>query len=89
MIVLVFAMVCGLYIYSICLKQFSVETSQLVPTRITTRIHYPKPHTFNRSECQHNPVRFFSILFMQRSGSDWFEMLSRKSEVAVERYLNR
>ncbi|CAN7045586.1 unnamed protein product [Brassica oleracea var. botrytis] len=47
MIVLVFAM-------------FSVQTSQLVRTRITTRIHYPKPETFNR---------FFAILLMQRSGS--------------------
>uniref|UniRef100_A0A0D3AAX4 Uncharacterized protein n=1 Tax=Brassica oleracea var. oleracea TaxID=109376 RepID=A0A0D3AAX4_BRAOL len=79
MIVLVFAMVCGLYIYSVCLKQFSVETSQLVPTRITTRIHYPKPQTFSRSECGHNLVRFFSILSMQRSGSGWFKTLSRGS----------
>lgn len=75
MIVLVFAMVCGLYISSVCLKQFSFQTSQLVPTPITTRIHYPKPQTFNRSECGHNPVRFFAILSMQRSGSGWFETL--------------
>nr|VDD33487.1 unnamed protein product [Brassica oleracea] len=60
MIVLVFAMVCGLYICSVCLKQFSVQTSQLVRTRIITRIHYPKPETFNT---------FFAILSMQRSGS--------------------
>ncbi|CAN6985217.1 unnamed protein product, partial [Brassica oleracea var. botrytis] len=66
MIVLVFAMVCSLYICSVCLKQFSVQTSQLVRvrTRITTRIHYPKPETFNR---------FFAILSMQRSGSGWFD----------------
>ncbi|KAL0703899.1 hypothetical protein Bca4012_070324 [Brassica carinata] len=57
MIVLVFAMVCGLYIGSVCLKQFSVQTSLLFRTRITTRIHYPKPETFNR---------FFVILSMQR-----------------------
>ncbi|WZZ60145.1 hypothetical protein YC2023_060252 [Brassica napus] len=25
-----------------------VQTSQLVRTRITTRIHYPEPETFNR-----------------------------------------
>ncbi|KAL0690120.1 hypothetical protein Bca4012_089798 [Brassica carinata] len=55
------------------------RTSQLVPTRITTRIHYPKPQTFSRSECGHNLVRFFSILSMQRSGSGWFETLSRGS----------
>ncbi|KAG2263479.1 hypothetical protein Bca4012_014549 [Brassica carinata] len=80
MIVLVFAMVCGLYV---CLKQFSFQTSQLVPTPVvspslhalTTRIHYPKPQTFSRAECGHNPVRFFAILSMQRSGSGWFETL--------------
>ncbi|KAL0658534.1 hypothetical protein Bca4012_079119 [Brassica carinata] len=69
MIVLVFAMVCGLYICSVCLKQFSVQTSQLVRTRITTRIHYPKPETFNR---------FFAILSMQRSGSGGSSNNSRK-----------
>ncbi|CAN6868039.1 unnamed protein product [Brassica oleracea] len=65
MIVLVFAMVCGLYICSVCLNQFSVQTSQLVRTRITTRIQYPKPETFNR---------FFAILSIQRSGSSWFDI---------------
>ena len=29
----------------------------------------------NRAECGHNPVRFFAILSMQRSGSGWFETL--------------
>ncbi|KAL0762417.1 hypothetical protein Bca101_078568 [Brassica carinata] len=82
MIVLVFAMVCGLYICSVCLKQFSLQSSQLVPnpvdshsSHVITRIHYPKPQTFNRAECGHNPVRFFAILSMQRSGSGWFETL--------------
>ncbi|RID72430.1 hypothetical protein BRARA_C04322 [Brassica rapa] len=82
MIVLVFAMVCGLYICSVCLKQFSFQTAQLVPnpvdshsSHVLTRIHYPKPQTFNRAECGHNPVRFFAILSMQRSGSGWFETL--------------
>ncbi|KAF3568135.1 hypothetical protein DY000_02015275 [Brassica cretica] len=65
MIVLVFAMVCGLYICSVYLNQFSVQTSQLVRTRITTRIQYPKPETFNR---------FFAILSIQRSGSSWFDI---------------
>ncbi|CAN6878308.1 unnamed protein product [Brassica oleracea] len=69
MIVLVFAMVCGLYICSVCLKQFSVQTSQLFRTRITTRIHYPKPETFNR---------FFVILSMQRSGSGGSSSNNRK-----------
>ncbi|KAF8053259.1 hypothetical protein N665_1442s0008 [Sinapis alba] len=75
MIVLVFAMVCGL---SICFKQFSFQSSQPVDSHslhVMTRIHYPKPHTFSRAECVHNPVRFFAILSMQRSGSGWFETL--------------
>ncbi|CAA7019416.1 unnamed protein product [Microthlaspi erraticum] len=87
MMVLVFAMVCGLYICSVCLKQFgnvNFQSSQLVQTpfvnshsslHVVTRIHYPKPQTFNRAECGHNPVRFFAILSMQRSGSGWFETL--------------
>ncbi|KAK9948879.1 hypothetical protein M0R45_004436 [Rubus argutus] len=33
------------------------------------------PETFSRAECAHNPVRFFAILSMQRSGSGWFESL--------------
>jgi hypothetical protein len=30
---------------------------------------------FYREECACNPVRFFAILSMQRSGSGWFETL--------------
>lgn len=30
---------------------------------------------FSRAECEGNPVRFFAILSMQRSGSGWFESL--------------
>lgn len=29
----------------------------------------------SRAECEGNPVRFFAILSMQRSGSGWFESL--------------
>lgn len=29
----------------------------------------------NRAECACNPVRYFAILSMQRSGSGWFETL--------------
>ncbi|XP_015972365.1 uncharacterized protein LOC107495713 [Arachis duranensis] len=36
-------------------------------------LHYPQPKTYNREECACNPVRFFVILSMQRSGSGWFE----------------
>ncbi|KAJ6419908.1 hypothetical protein OIU84_029932 [Salix udensis] len=38
-------------------------------------VHYPNPETFTRAECVHNPVRYFAILSMQRSGSGWFETL--------------
>ncbi|KAJ1436800.1 Sulfotransferase domain [Sesbania bispinosa] len=38
-------------------------------------LHYPQPKTYSREECACNPVRFFSILSMQRSGSGWFETL--------------
>lgn len=38
-------------------------------------VHYPKPQTFNRTECAHNPVQYFAIISMQRSGSGWFETL--------------
>ncbi|KAG6436263.1 hypothetical protein SASPL_101149 [Salvia splendens] len=38
-------------------------------------VHFPKPNTFTREECACNPVRYFAILSMQRSGSGWFETL--------------
>ncbi|XP_015885479.1 uncharacterized protein LOC107420921 isoform X2 [Ziziphus jujuba] len=38
-------------------------------------VHYPNPQTFRREECACNPVRYFAILSMQRSGSGWFETL--------------
>ncbi|KAI6701297.1 hypothetical protein NL676_015621 [Syzygium grande] len=38
-------------------------------------MHYPKPQTYSRAECSCNPVRYFAILSMQRSGSGWFETL--------------
>ncbi|XP_045804984.1 uncharacterized protein LOC123898135 [Trifolium pratense] len=38
-------------------------------------LHYPHPKTFNREECGCNPVRYFCIISMQRSGSGWFETL--------------
>lgn len=91
MIVLVFAMVCGIYILSICLKQIGVHTkSGFLNVQVVERplcratdvepweipyVHYPKPKTYSRDECTCNPVRFFAILSMQRSGSGWFETL--------------
>ncbi|EPS58773.1 hypothetical protein M569_16040, partial [Genlisea aurea] len=41
----------------------------------TQYVHFPKPKTFSRAECECNPVRFFAILTTQRSGSGWFETL--------------
>ncbi|XVF61137.1 hypothetical protein PTKIN_Ptkin08bG0105300 [Pterospermum kingtungense] len=92
-IVLLFAMVCGVYICIVCLKQISTVTkikiqniqvidSPLAESSIVTQLeaqiptlHFPKPETFSRGECTKNPVRFFAILSMQRSGSGWFETL--------------
>ncbi|KAK4783722.1 hypothetical protein SAY86_018090 [Trapa natans] len=87
MILLIFSMICGVYIVSICVRQISriqIEEVQTIegpfPTRAVIEItvpllHYPMPKTFNRSECAQNPVRLFAILSMQRSGSGWFEAL--------------
>ncbi|XP_074279300.1 uncharacterized protein LOC141604731 [Silene latifolia] len=38
-------------------------------------LHYPKPLTFSREECECNAVRGFAIVSMQRSGSGWFETM--------------
>ncbi|XP_022953109.1 uncharacterized protein LOC111455611 isoform X2 [Cucurbita moschata] len=90
MIVLVFAMVCGVFICTVCLKQITTSTKvgllrvQVVdmpcskPTIDPSDVpfvHFPKPTTYSRAECACHPVRFFAILSMQRSGSGWFETL--------------
>ncbi|KAK4749965.1 hypothetical protein SAY87_027414 [Trapa incisa] len=117
MIVLVFSMVCGVYICSICLKQVGTQSAAgFLNVKLVDRpcpepavepweipyLHYPKPKTFSRysivyytlevqpfhycteffymicvfrAECSCNPVRYFAILSMQRSGSGWFETL--------------
>ncbi|XP_035542312.1 uncharacterized protein LOC109006954 isoform X4 [Juglans regia] len=90
MIVFVFTMVCGVYICSICLKQISTHgragfldvpviqkpcpEPQIEPWEIPY-VHYPIPKTYSRAECACNPVRYFVILSIQRSGSGWFETL--------------
>lgn len=118
-VVLLFAMVCGVYICSICLKQTNIHTTpKLLNIKAFDQpcqaanieqseipfVHYPNPVTFSRSpeahchclltfwfshfiysqhsnisffreECACNPVRYFAILSMQRSGSGWFETL--------------
>ncbi|KAJ7967435.1 Sulfotransferase [Quillaja saponaria] len=90
MIVLVFAMVCGVYICSICLKQISTSTkTEFLDIQVIEKpcpepniepreipyVHYPKPKTYSRAECACNPVRYFAIFSLQRSGSGWFETL--------------
>nr|XP_043616923.1 nodulation protein H isoform X2 [Erigeron canadensis] len=90
LIVLVFSMVFGIYICSICSKQINIQTNNtfldiqeiqrpcyhsLVDRSQIPFLHYPNPKTFNRLECAGNPVRLFAILSMQRSGSGWFETL--------------
>ncbi|OAY66044.1 hypothetical protein ACMD2_09876, partial [Ananas comosus] len=90
MIVLGVAMICGVYICSVCLKQIGNNT---IPRMIkiertthscrrasfsqfeNTHLHYPEPTTYSRGECACTPVRFFAILSTQRSGSGWFETL--------------
>ncbi|KAJ9564539.1 hypothetical protein OSB04_000505 [Centaurea solstitialis] len=84
------AMVCGIYICSICLKQMNLQNKSkfllfedfkrpcydtVIDRSQIPYLHYPKPKTFNRSECAGNPVRLFAIVSMQRSGSGWFETL--------------
>ncbi|KAI4367624.1 hypothetical protein MLD38_023339 [Melastoma candidum] len=91
MILLMLAMVCGIYICSICLKQIGVtpSMSRVFSVQVTKSscpeptvepweipyLHYPNPETYSRDECACNPVRNFAILSMQRSGSGWFETL--------------
>ncbi|XP_061367141.1 uncharacterized protein LOC133310257 [Gastrolobium bilobum] len=88
LVVLTFAMVCGVYICSICLKQIGTSSKigfldikviekpcpepNIEPWEIPY-VHYPNPKTYSREECACNPVRYFAILSMQRSGSGWFE----------------
>jgi hypothetical protein len=82
MLLLIFAMVCGVYICSLSVKQTSINTNSiflkievLEKLNQVPYLHYPQPKTFNRAECACNPVRLFTILSMQRSGSGWFETL--------------
>ncbi|CAH9081815.1 unnamed protein product [Cuscuta europaea] len=90
MLVLIFVMVCGVYICSVCLKQTaSRKNTHLLNIAVVEKpcdppnvepsekpyVHFPKPKTFSRGECACSPVRYFAILSTQRSGSGWFETL--------------
>lgn len=90
-IVVLFAVFCGLYMFTICIKQtrFATDSNlfkiQLIQDRPCDKsgyeeselayLHFPKPQTFRRKECACNPVRLFAVFSMQRSGSGWFETL--------------
>ncbi|CAA6666857.1 unnamed protein product [Spirodela intermedia] len=52
-----------------------VEECLTSGARPGNRSHYPRPTSYSRAECACNPVHFFAILSMQRSGSGWFETL--------------
>ncbi|KAE9613029.1 hypothetical protein Lal_00027357 [Lupinus albus] len=87
--VLMFLIVCSVFIFSVCLKQISTHARikylelNVIEKPSQSRVklidipylHYPKPVSFSRNECAHNPVLFFAILSNQRSGSGWFETL--------------
>lgn len=90
MVVLVFTMICGVYICSICVRQINTTNNALfVNVQVSNKpcqrpsiepsdapyVHFPKPNTYSRAECACNPVRNFAILSTQRSGSGWFETL--------------
>ncbi|KOM51526.1 hypothetical protein LR48_Vigan09g018500, partial [Vigna angularis] len=88
-VVLVVTVLCGIYIFTISVEQKGVSTSnKLLENTVfkqpchhppgveeweVSYLHYPEPKTFSREECACNPVRFFCIVSMQRSGSGWFE----------------
>ncbi|WOK93427.1 hypothetical protein Cni_G02124 [Canna indica] len=90
MFMLVAVMICGIYICSVCFKQIGTQSrpkflriqiirtpckSPAIPHDEIPYVHYPTPTTYSRDECACTPVRFFSIVSMQRSGSGWFETL--------------
>ncbi|KAI3722573.1 hypothetical protein L2E82_33613 [Cichorium intybus] len=88
LLVFVCAMVYGLYVYYKYLKHIQIEKKrelfeiQVIKTTHhnnavyqspIAHLHSPKPETFKKFTG--NPVRFFVIVSMQRSGSGWFETL--------------
>ncbi|TVU46673.1 hypothetical protein EJB05_06256 [Eragrostis curvula] len=90
MVVLAMTMLCGVFICSMCMKQLGSESwsrivkievaqqpcnKSIVPPSEVQFVHYPQPITYSRDECMCNPVRFFTIISSQRSGSGWFETL--------------
>ncbi|KAL3614192.1 hypothetical protein CASFOL_042266 [Castilleja foliolosa] len=90
MVALILVVVFGVFICAICLRQISVRsTGRLLNIPVVKKpcesidiepsekpyVHFPKPNTFSRDECECNPVRYFTILSTQRSGSGWFETL--------------
>ncbi|XP_019420521.1 PREDICTED: uncharacterized protein LOC109330702 isoform X2 [Lupinus angustifolius] len=83
--VLMFSMICSVFIFLVCLKQISTHArTKFLELNVIDKpsqsivipyLHYPEPVSFSRNECACNPVLFFAILSNQRSGSGWFETL--------------
>ncbi|KAG4389192.1 hypothetical protein GLYMA_06G037801v4 [Glycine max] len=89
LVILVVVVLCGIYICTIILEQKGVHTSaKLLGITVFKQpcynhsgveewelpyLHYPEPKIYSREECACNPVLFFCIVSMQRSGSGWFE----------------
>nr|KAJ0220905.1 hypothetical protein LSAT_V11C200081390 [Lactuca sativa] len=88
LLVLICAIVYGIYVYSTYLKHIHIEKKReflefqvikafhynnVVYQSPIAHLHHPKPKTFNRYT--RKPVRLFVIMSMQRSGSGWFETL--------------
>ncbi|KHN22304.1 hypothetical protein glysoja_022060 [Glycine soja] len=85
LVILVVVVLCGIYICTIILEQKGVHTSaKLLGITVFKQpcynhsgveewelpyLHYPEPKIYSREECACNPVLFFCIVSMQRSGS--------------------
>ncbi|XP_057793827.1 uncharacterized protein LOC131010353 isoform X2 [Salvia miltiorrhiza] len=79
MVVLILATISALYIFSIRISILGQVTMlKIIDHRCGIQapyLHFPDPETFERQECACNPVLYFAIVSMQRSGSGWFETL--------------
>ncbi|KAA8519286.1 hypothetical protein F0562_013542 [Nyssa sinensis] len=91
LVLLFVVMVFGLYICFVSFKQISVSLKPKEISILGTAgppcdthefqleeipyVHFPHPKSYSREECKCTPVRLFTILSMQRSGSGWFETL--------------
>ncbi|KAL4577402.1 hypothetical protein LXL04_013511 [Taraxacum kok-saghyz] len=88
LLVLLCAMLYGVYVYSTYMKHIHIEKKrELLEFQVITTSHYnnvvyqsPIAHLYHQKSktfkrCTRNPMRLFVIMSMQRSGSGWFETL--------------